>query len=57
MKTVGTAPGGGAAALVGFPTKSSKCKLSLPGEQNHVVGLPLGDFYVRYVVVSPVTEY
>lgn len=57
MKTVGTAPGGGAAALVGFPTKSSKCKLSLLGEQNHVVGLPLGDFYVRYLVVSPITEY
>lgn len=29
MKTVGTAPGGGEAALVGFPMKSSKCKFIL----------------------------
>lgn len=29
MKTVDTAPGGGAAAPVGFPMKSSKCKFIL----------------------------
>lgn len=42
MKTVDTAPGGGAAALVGFPMKSSKCKFILLRGTNLHVGFWLG---------------
>lgn len=45
MKTVGTAPEGGAAALVGFPMKSSKCKfIPLRGTKLSVGFWLLGGF-------------
>lgn len=61
MKTADTAPGGGAAALVGFPMKSSKCKfILLRGMNFHgvwfgLVFFPCGFSSFSYVVVSPVT--
>lgn len=57
MKTVGTAQGGGAAALVECPMKSSKCKLIHLGEQNCMgeIFFFLCDFCLRYVVVFPIT--
>lgn len=48
MKTVDTALGGGAAALVGFPMKSSKCKLILLRRTNLHGGL--GFFWVFFFV-------
>lgn len=57
MKTVDTVPGGGAAALVGFPMKSSKCKFILLRGINLHDGVlfPCGFFSFSYLVVLPVT--
>lgn len=50
MKTVVIAPGGGAAALVGFPMKSSKCKFILLRGMNLHGGL--GGFWFFFFIVG-----